>query len=105
MTEKQRKKANFRKSSKWVKFRHLMNVLQKGIDPITKRKLYAGFNVHHLILDDNKYTDLSKTENFIAVNKKTHENIHWLFDYYKKDPEILTRLKEVLDKMKELNNG
>lgn len=42
-------------------------------------------------------------ENFIALNKQTHETIHALFRYYKNDKDILNRIKQVLDKMVELN--
>ena len=42
-------------------------------------------------------------ENFVAVNKQTHETIHTLFRYYQKDPTVLDRLKTVLDRMNELN--
>ena len=42
-------------------------------------------------------------ENFVAVNKQTHEALHFLFRYYQKDKTILDRLKTVLDRMNELN--
>ena len=42
-------------------------------------------------------------ENFVALNKQTHETLHFLFRYYQKDPAILDRLKTVLDRMNELN--
>ena len=42
MNDSQKKKRNFRQSKKWRDFRHKKNVEQKGIDPITKKKLCKG---------------------------------------------------------------
>jgi hypothetical protein len=38
---------------------------------------------------------------FMPLNKKTHEIVHEVYKWYKKDPSVLDRLKETLDKMKE----
>ena len=42
-------------------------------------------------------------ENFIALNKQSHEALHFLFRYYQNDKDILEKFKEVLDRMVELN--
>ena len=38
----------------------------------------------------------------MPLNPKTHELIHELYKLYKKDPKVLDRIKETLQKMKEL---
>lgn len=79
------------------------NVEQGGICYITHKKLLKGANLHHLDLDENKYSDISKPENFVYLNKSLHEVVHVIWRYYKNDPEVLDRLKDVLDKMLILN--
>ena len=95
-------KAKFRQSKEWKEFRKTRFDKQDGKDTITGKKLYKGYNVHHLSMDAETYDKLIE-ENFIAVNKTTHETIHALFRYYKNDKDILNRIKQVLDKMVELN--
>ena len=75
---------------------------QDGKDIITGKKLYKGYNVHHLDMSTENYEKLEE-DNFICLNKQMHETIHTLFRYYKKDPTVLDRLKTVLDRMNELN--
>ena len=70
---------------------------------MTLRPLRAGWNLHHLNLDEKDYTDISDETHFACLNKKTHDAVHFLYVYYVKDETILIRLKEILDKMKELN--
>lgn len=75
---------------------------QDGKDIITGKKLYKGYAVHHLDMSADNYDKLIE-ENFIAVNKNTHETLHFLFRYYKNDKDVLDRIKQILDKMIELN--
>ena len=95
-------KAEFRKTKEWREFRKIIFDKQEGKDVITGKKLYKGYNVHHLDMSADNYDKLIE-ENFIAVNKNTHETLHFLFRYYKNDKDILNRIKQVLDKMVELN--
>lgn len=95
-------KAKFRQSKGWKEFRKRMFDKQCGKDAITGKKLYKGYHLHHLDMSAENYDQLIE-ENFIAVNKQTHETLHFLFRYYQKDPTILDRLKTVLDRMNELN--
>ena len=95
-------KAKFRKTKEWSEFRKRIFDKQEGKDVITGKKLYKGYNVHHCDMSEANYDKLIE-ENFIAVNKNTHETLHFLFRYYKKDPTVLDRFKEVLDRMSELN--
>ena len=72
---------------------------QKGIDPITKHKLYKGWNLHHrhVTADTDEYQDISNEEHYVCLNKQTHEFLHWLYRYWKNDPEILERLEIELE--------
>ena len=95
-------KAKFRASKEWREFRKIIFDKQNGKDIITGKKLYKCYNVHHLDMSADNYDKLIE-ENFIAVNKNTHEALHFLFRYYKNDKDILNRIKQVLEKMTELN--
>lgn len=95
-------KAKFRATKVWNEFRKRIFDKQDGKDIITGKKLYRGYNVHHLDMSAENYDQLTE-ENFIAVNKQTHETLHFLFRYYQKDPTVLDRLKTFLEKMNELN--
>lgn len=103
MTEEAKQKQKFRKSAKWKKFRNYLKKRQDGLDLITMKKLYKGYTVHHLDLDAKNYENLDEDLHFLACNKKTHEAIHWLYDYYKNDPQIIKRLEKVLNMMIKIN--
>lgn len=100
MTKLQKSKRNFRASKAWKAFRHKINVLQKGIDPITKGKLRKGCNLHHRKVTSNEeeYQDMSNEEDFVMLNNMTHKMLHFLYPYWKKDPSILQRIEEELEK-------
>ena len=91
-------KAEFRKTKEWREFRKRIFDKQEGKDVITGKKLYKGYNVHHLDMSADNYDKLIE-ENFIAVNKNTHETLHFLFRYYKNDKDVLDRIKQILDKL------
>ena len=95
-------KAKFRQTKVWKEFRKRMFEKQDGKDIITGKKLCRGYNTHHLDTSAENYDQLTE-ENFVALNKQTHETLHFLFRYYQKDQTILDRFKEVLDRMNELN--
>ena len=95
-------KAKFRQTKAWKEFRKRIFDKQDGKDIITGKKLYRGYNCHHLDMSADNYDKLDE-ENFIALNKNTHDALHFLFRYYQKDQCILDRLKTFLDKMVELN--
>ena len=96
------KKAKFRRTKIWKDFRKKIFDKQNGLDIITGKKLYKCYNVHHLDMSAENYEKLDE-ENFVAINKSTHEVIHTLFRYYKNDKTILSRLEQILEKMDELN--
>ena len=103
MNESQKKKNKFRSSKVWKLFRHKISVKQNGLDYITHAKLRKMSNLHHMDLNEKNYTNLDNEDNFVFINHNTHCWIHEIYTYYKKDPEVLERLKEVLDRMVEIN--
>lgn len=103
MTEAQRKKRNFRGTKKWKCFRKKMKHVYGGVDYVTQKKLYKGWELHHMDLDETHYQDLSDIGHFMACNKKTHEFIHWAYEYYKNDRQFIKRFTDVLKKMKQIN--
>ena len=100
-SENEKKKRAFRNTKAWKTFRHEIISKQK-VDFITKKKLLSGCQVHHELLDPTKYNELNP-DNFVALNSQTHKMVHWIWTYYQKDKGVIDRLKEVLDKMIELN--
>lgn len=98
MNNSQKKKRNFRASKKWKTFRHSISVKQKGIDPITLSKLYKGCNLHHRNLSEEEYENIDNEDDFVMLNHQTHEMLHWLYRYWKKDSSILNRIEDELNK-------
>lgn len=96
MNNSQKKKRNFRASKKWRDFRHKINVKQKGIDPITGKKLIKGCNLHHRNLSADEYENLDNDDDFVLLNHATHEALHWVYRYWKDDPDILARIEAEL---------
>lgn len=101
--DNQKLKTKFRKTVKWKRFRTQQKARHGGFDFITKKKLYKGWNLHHMDLDETHYDDVSNESNFIPLNKQTHEFIHWLWRYYADDVTVIGRIVEVMESMKKLN--
>lgn len=97
MNEKQKLKRNFRQSKTWK----LKKVSEKkragGKDEITLKPLRKKWQLHHNCLDENQYTDMSKS--FLCCNNLTHKFVHWLFTYYVKDRSIIDRIKKEMELM------
>ena len=106
LSDKQKDKRNFRNSKAWKLFRHEKNVEQKGLDLITGCKLTKTANVHHKILDEDKYKDISDKDNFIMINSSTHDTIHWCLRYIKKygDLRVLDALYKEVEKEALMND-
>lgn len=96
------KKVKLRATKEWKTFRIKIAEKQDKKDFITGKPLRKGYNCHHLDMSAENYDKLME-ENFIALNKQTHDALHFLFRYYQTDRHILDSFKEVLDKMVELN--
>ena len=98
-TNKKTKEA-FRKTVEWRNFRTLMRKEQKGKDAITLQPLRQGWNLHHKRMGIDTYTDITNHDDFVCLNKSTHELLHHLWRYYAKDPSVLERLKQLLEEMR-----
>lgn len=96
MNNNQKKKRSFRNSKKWKDFRKNKMLKQNNLDPITKSKLNGRWNLHHKNLKTEDYENLNDEELFIALNKTTHDVIHWCLTYIKKtrDMSVIDRLYE-----------
>lgn len=103
MDKTQKTKTKFRATSRWKKFRQSLKSERK-VDEITHRPLIKGFQCHHLDLNEDHYTDISDKEHFAVINRQTHDTVHWLYRYYEKDPQIIDRLKDMLDRMLDINS-
>lgn len=99
LTSEQKNK--FRSTSIWKNFKK--SFLEK-VDPISLKRLPKGYQLHHMDLNPAHYTNLKKS-NFCCLNGTTHSIVHYLYSIYRKDRNVLKRLKKILDKMVELNDG
>ena len=95
-------KKQFRKTKEWREFSKSLKTERK-VDALTLAKLRKGSLCHHLDLNPDNYDKLDKA-NFECLNMKSHDVIHFLYTYYKKDPYILRRLEKILMKMEMYNN-
>lgn len=93
-------KNKFRQTSKWKKFRASIKKARK-VDFVTNRPLLKGWQLHHANMQLGMYTNLNP-ENFYALNKTSHELIHFLFRYADWR-ELLERVRIILEKMEQLN--
>lgn len=102
MNYKQR--SEFRKSDKWHKWKAKCR-LHTSRDFITKEPLCRNWNLHHLDLNIQRYDNIDDMKRFMPLNPKTHEIIHEIFKWYKKDHRVLDRIKKTLDLMEEYTYG
>lgn len=94
-------KTKFRASKEWKEFRKKLS--DRKTDEITLNTLRKGYNIHHLDLNKDNYCNIENENNFCVLNKKTHDMVHFLYSYYRKDKSILKRLEFILERMYELN--
>lgn len=97
----QQEKSKFRNTSIWKEFRKKFS---KTVDAITLRKLPKRYNLHHLSLSPYEYTNL-KMNRFVPLSSSMHDAVHLFYNYYRKDRNVLKRLKKILDLMVEINDG
>ena len=96
MTDEAKKKASFRKTSKWKNWRKHLKTKRKT-DEVTGKPLYKGWQCHHFDMRIENYEDL-REEKFACLNKQTHEVVHWMFRY-KNWKEIIYNLSKILTEM------
>lgn len=94
--------AELRRSREWREHRRRIAALQGNMDIVTGRPLRKGYQCHHLNLDKSQY-DVLSDEDFICINRSTHEMIHWLWRYWRTDPAVIARLGDVMSKMDIIN--
>lgn len=99
-------RAKFRATKAWKEFRKSIKEKYK-VDPITLKPLTTHFNLHHMRCDgkykEQQYYEELNEEYFMPLNAATHDTVHFLWTYYKKDPEVIGRLIVILEEMKKLN--
>lgn len=93
---------DFRRTKQWKDFREKMSVKFDGKDAITGEKLRKGWNLHHMDLDKEHYADLSDESMFIPLNKGTHEKLHEMYIFARKQDRLI-KLFEYVAKMEEIN--
>ena len=94
-----KEKTKFRATAIWKRWReHMKDEISGNIDYITHKKLYSGFNLHHL---DPDHYDLLEESRFVCLNKQTHDAVEWLWKYYRTDPDVIKRLNEIMFRMKQ----
>ena len=98
-------KKKVRSSKEWKQLRIDIQEEYDNTDPITLKPLRKGFNVHHLDESVENYGNLDDHSKFRPLNKTTHEILHAIYTYYRKDPKVLNRLKELLDLMVQYNES
>lgn len=94
---------DFRKTNAWRKWKAKCR-LHTTKDFITKEPLCRNWNLHHLDLNVQRYDHIDDMNRFMPLNPKTHELIHELFKWYKKDHKVIDRIKKTLDLMEEYTN-
>lgn len=97
MTDEEKKK--FRRSKPWSNFRQKLRRRYNKQDVLTHKPLLRDWNLHHLDMNDKNYTDLSKEDKFLPLNKDTHKFVHWFFRLYRHDPGIIRRLEIIMKQM------
>lgn len=101
-SENEKAKKKIRQTSKWKKFRSDI-IKKRKYDELTGKRLIKGCQLHHLCMDVDSYDDTDESR-YVILNRNSHKMVHFMFDYYSKDPEVLDRLKDILDRMVELNS-
>jgi hypothetical protein len=74
---------------------------------VTLKPLSTSYNLHHLDLNPDNYTNIGHTDHFVGLNSQTHDVVHFLFGdgRTRKDwRSMVARLVEILERMEELNN-
>lgn len=104
VSESQKAKKKFRNTKRWKSLRHSKNVEQKGVDPITHGKLSKTANLHHIDLREESYQNIENTDNFVLLNKLTHDVLHFVYKYQSKDEGFIDRLMFYVNRMIDINS-
>lgn len=96
-----KEKAQFRKSKEWLEFREYMKAKFNNKDAITGENLRKGWNLHHMDLNSDNYTNLDENY-FIPLNKGTHEKLHAMYIFCRKEDRVI-KLFEYINEMENIN--
>lgn len=99
-----KQRSEFRRTKRWILHRLHIKKLQKGLDYITQKPLRKGFTCHHLSSKRDMYTVLSD-ELQVDLNRGTHDILHTLYTWRCKNPQAITKLLELIEKMYIMNEG
>lgn len=99
-----RERYNFRMSYKWKKFRIHMKKKAGYIDYITKHPLTRSWNLHHCDLRTANYDHISDDSRFVALNKNTHDFVHWLYSIWIKDKDVINRIVKLMEHMEKCSH-
>lgn len=100
----QREKARVRATPAWKSLKATVRASQGGLDALTGKPLRPGANLHHMDLRPENYAKLDP-KYFKYMNRKSHDALHFIYSYYKRDPQIVFRLQSLLYEMKEAENA
>ena len=100
----QKEKAKIRATPEWKRLKETVRASQGGLDALTGKALRPGANLHHMDLRAENYWKLD-ADYFRYLNRKSHDALHFLYSYYKHDPQIIFRLQNLLYAMKEAENA
>lgn len=100
----QKAKQKFRASKRWKEFRDRVRHEQIN-DPVTGAKLTRMAQLHHKDLNEEHYEDLSVRDNFVFLNRKTHDTVHFLFSkaHPKQWRKRILALIKILKQMEKIN--
>lgn len=87
-------KVAFRRSAVWKKLRAKIKKQQKT-DFITGNPLTRQYNLHHLDLNPQNYTNIEDESHFIGLNTMSHELVHFVFGDGKNRKDWRNRLKKL----------
>lgn len=96
-------KSKVRNSKEWALLKKVVFKRQEGKDPITGSKLSPHAHLHHLNLNNDFYDDLNP-DNFLLLNKKSHDFIHFYYDYFDYLCINHIRILNYVTKMRTLTN-
>lgn len=100
----QKMKTKFRSSKEWKEFRQKMKNKQR-LDALTNQPLRSNFSLHHMLLDPSKYRDLSIEDNFLCLNRNSHQFLHFAYSVAKRigKTRFLNNVYFALDYMLNVN--
>lgn len=112
MNAKERSK--IRQTGGWKELRRQVASLFENRDPITNDPLKRGWNLHHMDLSPENYSnfaimDSANRRRFLPLNKTTHKLLHSIYRavHRKKRPMdlqlFLVNLQKYVDEMGDIN--